>query len=369
MRKIDTVQWSITNRCNYRCKHCFLMCDSNGLELDLKKIEYIISELVLNNIKKVLLTGGEPLMRLDLEKIIDSLLVNNIDIPIIYTNGKFISDAFLEKLAIKGIKPTICISFDGVNNWHSWLRNNDNADEDVRCAFETCRRKNFMTIAEMCIHKNNANFIRDTIMQLKEWGCTYLKITPIVEMGRWKEEYKKLTLTIEEAYEIFYGYIPYYYLDNKPLNISLGSFFMGNVNGKALIPFVRKCDNIKNEKICEYARNRIYISAEGRVMPCISFAGIKYGNSFPLIFDKGLKKCYEEGPLSDFNNSTVYNIYKKNQKCYNCNYFNVCLGGCRAIAMYHHVNDFYGEDDYSCVFFKNGWKEKVERLIEKYDKI
>ena len=77
-RRIDYVRLSLTDRCNFQCFYCrpkridhaFL---PNGHYLngqDIKKLFLALGEL---GIKKVKLTGGEPLLRKDICKIIEIL--------------------------------------------------------------------------------------------------------------------------------------------------------------------------------------------------------------------------------------------------------------------------------------------------------
>jgi hypothetical protein len=123
------VQWSITGKCNYRCKHCFMSANVGKFgEPSLEKCIKIIGEIADCGIKQVSITGGEPLIRGDFWQIIDELINHNILIPTIYTNGALVDRALIDGLTSRKIRPTFQISYDGPG-WHDWLRGIDGAEK------------------------------------------------------------------------------------------------------------------------------------------------------------------------------------------------------------------------------------------------
>ena len=69
-RTIDYLRLSVTDRCNYRCRYCM---PAEGVEkrahgdiLSLEELAEIAGAAVACGVKKIRLTGGEPLVRLGL---------------------------------------------------------------------------------------------------------------------------------------------------------------------------------------------------------------------------------------------------------------------------------------------------------------
>ena len=69
-RTIDYLRLSVTDRCNYRCRYCM---PAEGVEkrahgdiLSLEELAEIAAAAVACGVKKIRLTGGEPLVRLGL---------------------------------------------------------------------------------------------------------------------------------------------------------------------------------------------------------------------------------------------------------------------------------------------------------------
>ncbi len=94
-RKINYLRVSVTDRCNLRCQYCM---PAEGISLkkheDILELEEIakIAEVGKKlGIKKIRLTGGEPLVRLDIEDLISSLNKIGFEDISMTTNGVLLS--------------------------------------------------------------------------------------------------------------------------------------------------------------------------------------------------------------------------------------------------------------------------------------
>ncbi len=77
----DHVHWYLTNRCNLSCAYCF---KENSPKIPPNK--ELAEELVKNNVKKVTIGGGEPLLCENLEEILHILKRENTYVSL-HTNG------------------------------------------------------------------------------------------------------------------------------------------------------------------------------------------------------------------------------------------------------------------------------------------
>lgn len=97
--RIDYLRVSVTNRCNLRCIYCHPLGDFNPIDqkyiLKLEEIRHIVRLFTQCGIKKVRLTGGEPLLRDDIIDLVNTLSSTvGIEDLSITTNG-----VLLESLA------------------------------------------------------------------------------------------------------------------------------------------------------------------------------------------------------------------------------------------------------------------------------
>lgn len=96
-REIDYMRISITEKCNYRCFYCM---PQEGVE-ESKEEKLLTKEEIINivttgaelGIKKVRLTGGEPLVRKDIEDILKGIAhIEGIEELCLTTNGSYLED-------------------------------------------------------------------------------------------------------------------------------------------------------------------------------------------------------------------------------------------------------------------------------------
>ena len=121
-RKIDYIRVSVTSRCNFRCLYCMpnTPFDWEPKEnlLSYEEMFEFLKVAIDNGIKKVRLTGGEPLIRKDLDKFIKMIsdYAPNIDLALT-TNGyflkntaKLLKDAGLKRvnISLDSLKKEIC---------------------------------------------------------------------------------------------------------------------------------------------------------------------------------------------------------------------------------------------------------------------
>lgn len=116
-RKINYIRVSVTDRCNLRCIYCrpakhFHQLDRSQI-LSFEEIIRLIKIAVLNGITKVRLTGGDPLVRKDIVKLIKSISqLDGISDLSLTTNGILLSQ-MAHKLYDAGLR-RINISLDSL---------------------------------------------------------------------------------------------------------------------------------------------------------------------------------------------------------------------------------------------------------------
>ena len=67
-----TVYIELTHKCNFKCKHCYANCPQPK-EMTFEQVKHLSKILKKEGFKKILLTGGEPLLIKDIKKIINLL--------------------------------------------------------------------------------------------------------------------------------------------------------------------------------------------------------------------------------------------------------------------------------------------------------
>jgi GTP 3',8-cyclase len=119
-RKIDYLRISVTDRCNFRCHYCmpekqsFLPHDEL---LNYTEIALLVDRFIAHGIRKVRLTGGEPLVRRDIDVLINALgnhvKSGRLDELTMTTNGSLLAE-HAAMLASAGVK-RINVSLDSLD--------------------------------------------------------------------------------------------------------------------------------------------------------------------------------------------------------------------------------------------------------------
>lgn len=109
-RKIDYLRISVTDRCNLRCLYCMpaegIIHKPQGEILSFEQIYRIVNVAVRLGIRKVRITGGEPLVRKDLSILIAQLkTINGLNEICLTTNGIYLFDyvSWLKKAGLDRI--------------------------------------------------------------------------------------------------------------------------------------------------------------------------------------------------------------------------------------------------------------------------
>jgi cyclic pyranopterin phosphate synthase len=130
-RPMRDLRVSVTDRCNFRCTYCMpkevFGADHAFLPradiLDFEEIERVVRASVALGVRKVRLTGGEPLVRRNLETLVEMLAaVPGIDDLTLTTNASLLA-AKAQALADAGLH-RVTVSLDALDD-ETFMRMND----------------------------------------------------------------------------------------------------------------------------------------------------------------------------------------------------------------------------------------------------
>ena len=370
-RFIRQVHWSITGRCNYRCRHCYMSAPHAVLpQPTLEECFGIIDQMAACGVQLVSLTGGEPLVRGDFLQLVDRILECGMHISVIMTNGALVTEELLCALEGRGVNCEFNMSFDGTEGWHDWLRGVDGAEASVRRAFELCREHGFITGAEMVLHAGNLHTLRESVRTLGELGAASLKVNRLNCVG----EGAALTdwaITCEQEYEACLEYIPQYAEDGMPVPILTLSGLFAARHGKFCVGsehFGEDCD-CSAKYLCNAARNTMYLGPDGRVLPCIPMSETGLAQErFPLLGELTLAEALSDSVYLDFITTNLAAYLERNPRCAACEYRNRCMGGCRGRAVQESgVAGMMGPDPDACLLFKGGYYDRAQEAIARLE--
>ena len=114
-RVVDYIRVSVTERCNFRCQYCmpekpFSWVPKENL-LSFEELFEFMKVAIDEGVKKIRITGGEPLLREDLDKFIKMIYDYKNDIDLALTTNGFLLKDVAKKLKDAGLK-RINVSID-----------------------------------------------------------------------------------------------------------------------------------------------------------------------------------------------------------------------------------------------------------------
>ena len=364
----NQVQWSITGRCNYHCRHCFMSApDCRGEDLTWEQCVRILDELAGCGVRLVSLTGGEPLVSPHFYGILDEMKKRRMILSTVYTNGKLVDGALLDELDKRGMHPNFHISFDGIG-WHDWLRGEKGAEEAAMRAFRLLRERGFQISTSFCLHRHNYLSLRENINFLASLGLKHVKMNVTTPTGLWKNETEHFA-TQDEVNAAILAYIPQYAEDGFPISAQFAGFLDFNrEDGRIRIPHKKYGgdEGADREYACGVVKTGMYISPSGKVLPCMTLGGTVIDARFDSILEKDLSDILTGSYYRDVCRVRMGECIAHNEKCRGCKYALACGAGCRACACGETKTDYLGIDEEACDFFLHGWYEKAQEVIEQY---
>lgn len=189
LHELNYLFWECTLRCNLNCLHCGSDCSISSYFHDMPLEDFL---LALDTIEKpsenfiVVLTGGEPLLRKDIELCGREIRKRGMRWSLV-SNGHLYDKERHIALLNAGLG-ALTISLDGLEKSHNWLRNSDLSFRNVENAIGlavSSSRLNFDVVT--CVSKRNINELPDILDFLIQHGVKAWRLFTIIPIGRAKE--------------------------------------------------------------------------------------------------------------------------------------------------------------------------------------
>lgn len=322
-----TLYLKLTDACNLNCFMCGQAQNkqlnanttSDKNFLDLKKLEKFL-EPVIEQIKYVVLWGGEPLLHRELLEFI-AYFKSRQKVVSIATNGVLL-EKYAKAFVEMGVDEVV-ISLDGPQDIHNSIRGSKFAFQQVRSGIRACMKekeyKNRLPnlMINCTITNKNEAYLEEVLKLSKTWGINQVFYQlPIFITKEQGDEYERFcyekwhckaesfrgfqaeyNLNIDKLYE-FYEHI-------KSKYAHYASFYHVDFENKEeLIQYFKEPNNNLRKSRCNIIHSALVIEADGRIVGCPDFPDICYGNigeqTYSEILESGIRKefCeyfYEKG--------------------------------------------------------------------------
>ena len=308
---LEQLFWECTLRCNLACRHCGSDCKTVAQAPDMPREDFF---RVLDDVNAhcpphsvfVIVTGGEPLMRPDLEECGRGIYERGFAWGMV-SNGFALTQERLERLVASGMG-SMTISLDGLQESHDWMRGREHSFERASAAIRMlAARKDFVFDVVTCVNRRNYDELPRIREALMEWGVTRWRLFTVVPMGR-AAGAPELQLPDDQ----FRGLMDFIKTTRREgrIHASYGcEGFLGNYEGDVRDHFYR----------CEAGVTAASVLADGSISACASIRS-----------DYHQGNIYRDGFMDVWN--TRFQPYRDREwmrtgECAECKYFKYCLGG------------------------------------------
>lgn len=295
------IHLSLTNRCNLNCKHCFTSCNPEEEDyMSTKQVFKLIDNLQDINVRNLVLTGGEPLIRSDLFEIVE---YTKKRLPLVQlslsTNGTLINDTNIN--FIVNNFDNIDISLDGVDEETCSNIRGKGVFQKVLKTVEKLHYMDFHNISlSMVFGEKNYNQVDEFKLLNEELGTKSIEryFMPsgrgLINRDIYTDEDSILPLIIPKLHEIDIN-------NNKEKSQNIGS-----------------CS-------CNGCTEQMFITHDGKVYPCPSLTSDEY-----LIGSIFEDKTINILRYNDFSNNIGFENFNRLfpynfEKCKECNVNIFCL--------------------------------------------
>lgn len=368
---IRSIHWSVTGRCNLRCRHCYISApDYKYKDMSTTECLKIIEQMDAAGVPAVSITGGEPFLRDDIWNILNAFSQKGIAVTHIYTNGMLLTEQMAERIRAMGLRPNFVISFDGTHG-HDWLRAKKGAGKKVVSVIRMLKEHGFPVMIETAVYDGNIDCLTETYKLLKSLNVDYWKTSLIYEAGEWRKEGHR-PVELEELYDAYLKIIDAYVKDAAPYYIQLDGFFACPAHNpdEWHSPYVRKLCSETGEKLCcASCRFDPYLLPHGKLLPCAAMTDSDVEQDMPDLKEETVSSIYsgENNAFFRIADMKTSEIIDRNTDCAECAYSNQCQGGCRAMSLIEG-SGLYGHSSVLCTFFNGGYKNKIKKTVEQSER-
>ncbi|UOF92929.1 GTP 3',8-cyclase MoaA [Fodinisporobacter ferrooxydans] len=261
----DYLRISVTDRCNLRCVYCMpaegLQWMENKKILSYEEISYVVEVAAKLGVRKLRITGGEPLVRKDLTKLIAKLSkIPGIEDIALTTNG-ILLEALAEPLRAAGVT-RINISIDSLKDARFAEITRGGDLQKVLRGLEAAVRVGMQPIKiNTVLMKQNLDEIPDFIrlIETHPYHIRFIEYMPIGHADdAWRDAYTPLSQVRESIEQMGFQQRESTFAGNGPAEYFHKDGYSGSIG------FIHPV----SDHFCANC-NRLRLTADGFLKPCL----------------------------------------------------------------------------------------------------
>jgi pyrroloquinoline quinone biosynthesis protein E len=308
-----TLVAELSYRCPLSCGYCSnpLELERHAKELDTSAWKRVLGEAAALGILQVNLTGGEPLVRDDLEEIVAAARAHELYVNLI-TSGVPLDHARLARLKAAGIDSLQLSVQDTDAEGSKWIAGRDCTEAKLEVA-AAARALGLPMTLNVVLHRGNIGRVDDFVALAERVGAERLELANTQYLG-WALANREALLPSRAQL-----------VDARARALAASE----RLRGKIEILFVRPDYDVGRPRACMdgWARRYVVVTPDGTALPCHQALSIKT-LAFENVRDRALGDIWNDSPAF----RTFRGDAWMPEPCRTCDERERDFGGCRCQA-------------------------------------
>jgi radical SAM protein with 4Fe4S-binding SPASM domain len=266
--ELEHIDIEVNHRCNLACRHCSARAgkSTNPRELTTQQIQEILARSAPLGLRKVGLTGGEPLIDVPKLARVAAFCLEGLQIPIhMHTNGTLVTENLCRSGGVLTLFESVSITFLGGDaRTHDWMTTVHGSFEGSLQGVKTCVAFGLPLTCYFIPTHGTCNGFFGLADQLARLGVRRLRAMALAPSGRARPIYGKTAPRAEEVRTF----------EEHLLEVS-GKFGIHVEAGHCTRLSMPRLEVLSGHDRCMSGINRLHIISNGDVFPCTAASGVK----------------------------------------------------------------------------------------------
>lgn len=265
---LEHIDIEVNHRCNLACRHCSARAVKGRLpeELVVEEIKEILSGAKKLGLRKVGLTGGEPLVDVPKLEAIARFCIDELEVPIhMHTNGTLVNEEMCRPGGVLALFEAVSVTFLGGDaETHDHMTKVKGSFEKALHGAEMIAKAGLPLTCYYIPTHGICNGYKELTPKLRDIGVERIRAMALAPSGRARPIYGQTAPPDDEMHEFEKDLLE----AGSQLGIHIEAGYCTRLSMRGL-------KALNGHEKCMSGINRVHINSKGDVFPCTAASGVK----------------------------------------------------------------------------------------------
>jgi len=265
---LEHIDIEVNHRCNLACRHCSARAAKGRLteELTTTEIQEVLSGAKELGLRKVGLTGGEPLVDVPKLEAIARFCINKLEVPLhMHTNGTLVKEEMCQHDGVLALFEAVSVTFLGGDaETHDYMTKVKGSFEKALQGAEVIAKVGLPLTCYYIPTHGICNGYKELTPKLRDIGVKRIRAMALAPSGRARPIYGQTAPLDDEMHEF-----------EKDLLEGGRNFGIHIEAGNCTRLSMPHLAVLNGHEKCMSGINRVHINSKGDVFPCTAASGVK----------------------------------------------------------------------------------------------